>query len=164
MIALKRILVATDFSEPSAVALMYGRELARQFDADLHVLHVADDLGSRIAGLPAGYAGDLGRLQSDLEEAAREQINGLVTDDDRRRLCAKAVVRTSLAPAETILEYARDAKIDCIVLGTHGRTGLKHVVMGSVAERVVRAAPCPVLTVRHREHDFVVPDVATGRA
>jgi nucleotide-binding universal stress UspA family protein len=62
------------------------------------------------------------------------------------------------SPAEEIADYARDASIELIVVGTHGRTGVSHLLVGSVAERVVRTAPCPVLTVRHPEHEFVVPD------
>jgi nucleotide-binding universal stress UspA family protein len=164
MIALKKILVATDFSELSAAALTYGCELARLFDAELHLLHVVDDLGARLAGLPGGYAGDLERLRRDLEGGAREQIDALLQADNRHLLRSEGVVRTSLAPAETILAYAKEAGIDCIVMGTHGRSGVRHLVMGSVAERIVRLAPCPVLTIRHPEHEFVLPDAVRSMA
>ena len=71
-----------------------------------------------------------------------------------------------MGTAETIVQYAKDHAIDLIVMGTHGRRALEHLLMGSVAERVVRTAPCPVLTVRHPEREFVVPDalVAVARA
>jgi nucleotide-binding universal stress UspA family protein len=164
MIALKKILVATDFSELSAVALSYGCDLGRLFDAEVHVLHVVDDLGARLCGLPGGYAGDLGRLRADMEQTALEQIDARLETDSRHLLRTQSVVRTSLSPAETILAYARDAKIDCIVMGTHGRGGVAHLVMGSVAERVVRLAPCPVLTIRHPEHEFVLPDAVQALA
>jgi nucleotide-binding universal stress UspA family protein len=164
MIALNRILVATDFSKLSAAALSYGCELARLFDAELHVLHVVDDLGARLAGLPGGYAGDLERLRRDMEGGALEQIDALLRADNRQLLRSESVVRTSLTPAETILAYAKDAGIDCIVLGTHGRSGVAHLVMGSVAERIVRLAPCPVLTIRQPEHEFVLPDAVQSLA
>jgi nucleotide-binding universal stress UspA family protein len=164
MIALKKILVAMDFSELSAVALSYACELGRLFDAEVHVVHVVDDLGARLAGLPGGYAGDLGRLQTDMEHTALEQIDARLQRDDLHLLRTESVVRTSLSPAETILAYARDAKVDCIVMGTHGRGGVAHIVLGSVAERVVRLAPCPVLTVRHPEHEFVLPDAVQALA
>ena len=68
------------------------------------------------------------------------------------------MVFTSVAPAETIVAYAKTQAVDVIVIGTHGRSGLAHLFMGSVAERVVRFAPCPVLTVHHPEHEFIAPD------
>jgi nucleotide-binding universal stress UspA family protein len=120
MIALERILIPTDFSEPSDVALTYGLELARAFRATAIVIHVVK--------------GDLPEVQT--------------------------TVIVSSAPADAIAGYARDADIDLIVIGTHGRGGMAHFLSGSVAERVVRIAPCPVLTARHPEHEFVPPDKA----
>ena len=165
MILLKQILVATDFSEPSEAALAYGRELARTFNAALVVLHVADDLAAGVAGAD-GFVFFDPRLQREVDAAARKQLDALVSDEDRTALSAQAVVRTSSAPAVAIVEYAKHAKVDLIVIGTHGRGGMAHLLMGSVAERVVRTAPCPVLTVRHPEHEFVFPDalVAVARA
>ena len=157
MIALKNILVATDFGEAADVAVRYGRELARNFGATLHVLHVVDDLAARVVGFPE-YAPSLVRMQADAESAARRRLRTLISDEDRQRLQAKAIVLVSQWPARAILDYARDAHIDALVLGTHGRSKLAQLFMGSVAERVVRHAPCPVLTVRHPEHEFVLPD------
>jgi nucleotide-binding universal stress UspA family protein len=157
MIKFKTILVATDFSEPSAKALEYGREMARTFGGALHVLHVVDDLFSHSGaemGVGVSYAG----LQQELENAARADLDRIVREDDRRELNARAVLLTSPSPAAAIASYARDAEADVIVIGTSGRTGLSRFMMGSVAERVVRLAPCPVLTVRHPEHEFLVPD------
>ena len=157
MITLKRILVATDFSEPSEVALEYGRNLARAFGADLRVISVVDDLLSRAAAF-GGYVTDIGESQGQLEESVRKDLEALLSDEDRRVLHAQAVVWTSTAPALAILEYAKTATIDLIVMGTHGRGAMAHLLMGSVAERVVRTAPCPVLTIRHPEHEFIRPD------
>jgi nucleotide-binding universal stress UspA family protein len=156
MITLKNILVATDFGEASEAALAYGRALARNFGARLHVMHV---VGNTLAFAGAeGYAYDAGELQGEMEESARKTLAALIRDDDRRELKAETVLRVSGTPALAIVSYARDANVDLIVMGTHGRGGMAHVLMGSVAEKVVRTAPCPVLTVRHPEHEFVLPD------
>jgi nucleotide-binding universal stress UspA family protein len=85
-------------------------------------------------------------------------VAALLTDEDRRVLRAQPMVLTASRPTDAILSYARDVNADLIVMGTHGRTGVAHLFMGSVAEHVVRAAPCPVLTVRHPEREFVQPD------
>ena len=165
MIALNHILVATDFSEPADVALAYGRALARRFGATLHVLHVVEDLGAQFVELPA-YVDDLDRLQTEADAAARTRLHSLLSEEDRRELHAKAIVLTSTSPSSAIVGYARDAmpRIGCIVMGTHGRGAVSHFLVGSVAERVVRSAPCPVLTVRHPEHEFVLPDALTTTA
>lgn len=155
MIALQSILVATDFGEASAAALAYGRELARTFNATLHVLTVADDVFVRLGG--DTYVGVLPELQKDMDAQAHRQLDALIDGLDSPVPIKKAVV-TSSATAASIVQYARDMDINLIIVGTHGRGAVAHLLMGSVAERVVRTAPCPVLTVRHPEHDFLVPD------
>jgi nucleotide-binding universal stress UspA family protein len=164
MIALKNILVATDFGEASDAAVAYGRELARSFGATLHVLHVADDVYVRLGG--DAYVAVLPELQKDIENAAHKSLDQLLVDNDPNPLPVKKVVITSSSTASAIVQYAADAGIDLIVVGTHGRGAMAHLLMGSVAERVVRTARCPVLTVRHPEHEFVLPDalVAVAKA
>jgi nucleotide-binding universal stress UspA family protein len=157
MILLKNILIATDFGEAADAALLYGRTLARAFGATLHVLHVTEDIYGRAFGAET-YIPSLPAVQGDVDEAARRQLDELLIDSDGSGPTTKKVIRSSNSPARTILEYAREAGVDLIVLGTHGRGPLAHVLMGSVAEHVVRTAPCPVLTVRHPEREFVVPD------
>jgi nucleotide-binding universal stress UspA family protein len=157
MIAVKNVLVATDFGTASETALAYGRELARTFNATLHVLHAVDDVLGR-AMSAEGYAADVSEIQRAIERSARERLDAVVAADDRRELHANVVLVTSVNPAQAIVTYAKEAAIDLIVLGTHGRGGMAHFFMGSVAERVVRTAPCPVLTVRHPEHEFIQPD------
>ena len=149
MIALKHILVATDFGEAADAALAYGRELARTFDATLHVLNVADDAFVRLGG--DAYIAVLPELQKGIEEGARKQLDQLLIDNDPNPIPVKKAVLTSTAPAAAIVQYARDTTIDLIIVGTHGRPGLAHLLMGSVAEKVVRTAPCPVLTLRNSE-------------
>jgi nucleotide-binding universal stress UspA family protein len=155
MVALKNILVATDFSEPSGVAMAYGRDLARNYNARLHVLHVVEDVVARYS-TEAGFI--LPSIQEDLETSARRELESRITDEDRRQLSAVPTVASGTGIAEGIVDYAKTHSIDLIVTGTHGRGAVKHFLMGSVAERVVRTAPCPVLTVHAHERDFIVPD------
>jgi nucleotide-binding universal stress UspA family protein len=157
MIEIKNILAATDFSASSQIALTYARALARQFGATLHVLHVIERPLSDSTNA-IGAVGLMGELQTALEAAERARLDDVITADDRRTLHATAVLRKLDTPAHAIVEYAQSEHIDLIVIGTRGRHGLAHVVMGSVAERVVRTAPCPVLTIRNGERGFVRPD------
>ena len=148
MIVLKNVLVATDFSPPSDAALAYGRALARTFGASLHLLHVVENYFLR----PTAAAPYM------IQEARTRMLHDQLTDEDRQRLGARAVLEVSDEPAETIAGYAKAHAIDLIVMGTHGRSRMERLLVGSVAEHVIRTAPCPVLTVRHPEHEFVVPD------
>ena len=151
MIRLTQILVATDFSDASQAALDYGRALARTFGASLHVLHVMENTFLRpVPGDP--YV---------LKAAAVKHLTERITDDDRTRLNAVATLETSDNPAEEIVKFAAGHDVGLIVMGTHGRSSMERLLVGSVAEKVVRTAPCPVLTVRHPEHEFVVNDANT---
>jgi nucleotide-binding universal stress UspA family protein len=163
MIIIKTILVATDFGPASDTALRYGRALAGQFGARLHVLHVAENIILAVAS-PYGYPSVPVSLQQDIEAAAVKRTRALLTDEERQAGQAIAATVTDSSPAAAIVEYAKRHDIDLLVLGTHGRGALSHIFMGSVAERVVRMAPCPVLTVRDPEHEFVVPDAASVAA
>ncbi|HEY7287159.1 MAG TPA: universal stress protein [Vicinamibacterales bacterium] len=163
MIALKQVLVATDFGEASDVALRYGQTLAKHFGAHLHVLHVAQNAYFNAVGSDAYVALSPG-LQEEVEAAAKQQLAERVIDSDGSGPRTTAVVQTSTSPVFTILDYAKRNRIDLIVMGTHGRGPMAHLLMGSVAERVVRLAPCPVLTVRHPEHEFVMPDALVAAA
>jgi nucleotide-binding universal stress UspA family protein len=150
MIALKRILVATDFGPAAEAALTYGRALANNFGATLTVMHVAENFFLR-ATVADPHA---------LKAAVARRLEERLTAEDRSALHARAVLDTSDQPADAITAYAKQAEIDLIVMGTHGRNGISHLLVGSVAERVVRTASCPVLTVKHPEHEFVLPDAA----
>jgi nucleotide-binding universal stress UspA family protein len=157
MIAIKQILVATDFGPAADNALRYGEQLAREFGATLHVLHAVPNVyATSMDGY--GYAAVPAQIQEDLETAARRHMRERVSDEDRQELRARTTVVTHNSPAVAVVEYAKQHAIDLIVLGTHGRGALAHMLLGNVAERVVRIAPCPVLTVRDPEHEFVVPD------
>ncbi len=156
MIALTSILVPTDFSDTSEVALRYGKALAAAFDASLHVIHVVQEPFAQPWAVEA-YGFSLATLQEEWVREATTRLEKTVTAEERAR--CRAELATLLGhPVVEILRYATARQIDLIVLGTHGRGPLGQVLMGSVAERVVRRAPCPVLTVRHPEREFVLPD------
>ena len=156
MIKISDVLVATDFGPASETALDYAREFARTFGARLHVLHVVEN-ASVYAG-PEAVGVDFARVQADLEAGARNALARLVTAEDRVQLKAETVIRSGSSPTFEIVDYAKNARVDIIIVGTHGRGVMGHLLMGSVAEKVVRLAPCPVLTVRHPEHEFIQPD------
>jgi universal stress protein A len=161
MVVLKNILVATDFSEPSTVAMAYGRDFARSYGATLHVLHVVEDVTMRYSP-EIGFA--VPDLQKDLEKASRRDLDALVSDDDRRTLKVNPAIETHVNASTGITEYAKAHAIDLIIVGTHGRGAVKQLLMGSVAERVVRTAPCPVLAVRANEREFIAPDALAAAA
>lgn len=153
MIALKHVLVPTDFSETSDVALKYGKAFAAAFGATLHVVHVIEEPYGQPWAVEA-YGFSLAALQDEWIKEAKGRMEKILSDEERASL--KAVTTTVLGhPVMEILRYAKDNNIDLIVMGTHGRGPLGHVVMGSVAERLVRKSPCPVLTVRSEEREFV---------
>jgi nucleotide-binding universal stress UspA family protein len=160
MIAPKQILVATDFGPASTAALRYGREFARVFNAMLHVLHVIGDI---VVGdpMPPTYVQEVSKAQAAMLNGAREELHAFVTSDQApRSRDVTEVVATSNGVAPAILAYAEEHAVDLIVIGHHGHGGLAHFFLGSVAEKVVRGAPCPVLTVRHPEREFIQPVAA----
>lgn len=156
MIKLNRILVPTDFSEFSRPALDHGCAFAARFESELHLLHVVPDAAMLIPEA-AGFSAPSMQSQTDaLAKEATEQLKNLPPGNwDNGRPVVREV-RVGAAFLE-IIEYAREKDIDLIVIGTHGRSGLMHVLMGSVAERIVRKSPCPVLTVKPTGHKFVMP-------
>jgi nucleotide-binding universal stress UspA family protein len=156
MIKLERILFPFDFSEPSLHGLRYARSFAEAHGAELHVLHVLDEACQYWMALGPNSV-PVGPPPEEMLAATRREMDAFVQEHLRD---AGFPVKTEILlgrPFLEIIRYAREQQIDLIVLGTHGRSGLKHVLLGSVAERVVRKAPCPVLTIRHPEHEFVMP-------
>jgi nucleotide-binding universal stress UspA family protein len=139
------IVAPVDFSDPSREALSFAGRIAQQFGASVHLLYVIESLRKlrHAHALPGTFDTSTVReaLKAKLAELANDQIEELVP--------VHHDVRTG-KPVDEIMSLAADAAADLIVIATHGRTGLKHVVLGSVAERVVREAPCPVLVVRQR--------------
>jgi len=145
MAPISRILVPVDLGESTARTLEYARSLARPLGATLTIMHVVPNPYEAAASevyLPPPQA-FLDRLGLEAEHA----LNAILTDRDRVEFKAETVVAIG-DPLLEIVEYARAHAVDLIVMGTHGRTGVAHLVLGSVAERVVRTAPCAVLTLR----------------
>lgn len=142
-----RILVPLDFSAPSDAALDYARDVATRFGGSLHLLHVAEDPYRAIYSAEV-YVPEMEGLRDEVLSDAIGRLKDRLRASDLSELHATvdAIVGT---PAGCIVEYADGHEMDLIVMGTHGRGGMSHLLMGSVAERVVRTAPCPVLTVRH---------------
>ncbi|TWU12747.1 hypothetical protein CA54_15720 [Symmachiella macrocystis] len=154
MINLKRILVATDFSEHSNVAVKYATALAQAFDSEVILCHVveAPDLISQIPPTGEGYFPP--NFQEQQREAAEKECAKIIADSGIKN------GRSLIVEGSAFFEVIRAAKaedVDLVIVGTHGRGAIAHVLLGSVAEKIVRKAPCPVLTVREGEHEFVMP-------
>lgn len=149
MIDYKRVLAPTDFSESSEEAMRHACWLAERFGAELHVLHVLTEVvptGPDPLMMPVMPP----QFYQDDEDKARKALEGVVKPAWGKPASVETAVRWGSA-AEAIVDYATERAIDLIVLSTHGRTGLSHILLGSVAERIVREAPCPVLTIRRRK-------------
>ena len=147
---LKRILVPIDFSDCSKKALQYALPLAKEHQAALTLLYVVP---------PAYGAGEYGgidyaQLEASMREGGEKELAKLAVDEVRAEVSTDTLVRVG-SPAREIIETAKRLPADLIVISTHGRTGLKHVFLGSVAEHVVQRAPCPVFVVREREHEIL---------
>jgi nucleotide-binding universal stress UspA family protein len=147
---LKQILVPIDFSDCSIKALEYALPLAEQFGARLRLMYVAQ------AVYPVAALGplDLASLQAGERAEAEEKLTELARKVIGDRARSEILVATG-QPSDEIARIAGESETDLIVISTHGHTGLKHLWLGSIAEGVVRKAPCPVLVVREKEHEFV---------
>src|SRR5262245_35574503 len=150
MIKVKTVLVPTDFSDCSEAAVKYGYALAEAFGATIHLLNVVPDPYAMPWAADA-FAAPIGDMITDWEtEAKRRLVETVPTASP-----APSVLKTLVGlPSSSIVLYAEQHHVDLIVLGTHGRGPIGHMLLGSVAERVVRTAPCPVLTVRHPQREF----------
>lgn len=151
-INLKKILVPIDFSEHSRKALQYAVSFAKQFGASIDLIYVVEptvypaDFSFGQVGFPA--------IEDELRKRGAEELDDLLKNDIRRAVPAKRAVRTGKAFYEILL-YAKEEKMDFIVIATHGHTGIEHALFGSTAEKVVRKAPCPVLVVKTGEREFI---------
>lgn len=146
MVAIRRILVPTDFSEPAAAALRYAEALAEEFGSTLHLTHIVPEpyvypWGTEISTMP------LIDLLNESETQAAARLKTLV--DENGPLKGRVQTTTAIGtPVDKILQQVADEGIDMIVMGTHGRGAVGHLLLGSVAERIVRRSPVPVLTVK----------------
>jgi nucleotide-binding universal stress UspA family protein len=158
MIQLQKILYPTDFSDLSLYALRYARNFAKAFSAELHVLHVVDEAYQNWVTMGPNTI-PVGPTSQEMLDLAREQMAAFMAEHFGNDSLEFQVVSSVILgrPYPTILDYASQHQVDMIVIATHGRGALTHMLLGSVTEKVVRKAPCPVLTVRHPEHEFVTP-------
>jgi nucleotide-binding universal stress UspA family protein len=145
--SLNRILVPVDFSEHSKKALRFATTLASKFGARVSLIHVVEDPFVTGAWQSEAFVPNIPELLNDLIKAAEAQLHDFKKDLAKHGFVVETAVITG-KPARAIVEQAATGHFDLVVMGTHGRTGLAHAVMGSVAERVVQKAPCAVLTVR----------------
>jgi nucleotide-binding universal stress UspA family protein len=153
-ITLRHLLVPTDFSDASRAAVKYGVAFAETFGGTLHLLHVpetvtgADPLALEIP--------ERSTIERAIEASAWDQLRRVLTPNEQARITVELWIEWG-SPVDEIIRYAKEHAIDMIAMGTHGRGGVERLLLGSVAEHVVRHAPCPVLTVHNREREFVRP-------
>jgi len=154
-----KIVAATDFSEDSTLALTFAQELAAKFSAEIVLVHVDQPLAPVMMTPELGPAmdvGAMGRIAEEQRMLAQKELDKIAGKLREAGLKVKVQLKVG-SPFMEILRAAQSENADLIVLGTHGRTGLAHVLMGSVAERVVQKSPCPVLTTRHPDRKFKHP-------
>ncbi len=149
MVDVVRILFPTDFSESSAAAGKYAFTLADRLGAELHALHVVEAIAPTVSEALERIADSMDNYLEQARDGAEHALAAALPNDLAGGKKVVRVVRTG-KPLTTILDYAKENAVDLIVMGTHGRSGVPHFLVGSVAERVVRVAPCPVLTVPSR--------------
>ncbi|MBU1239280.1 universal stress protein [Myxococcota bacterium] len=151
-IAINKILCPVDFSDNADHALQYALAFAQAHDAELTLIHAVENPVLVSLDYPVLPYGNV----NDLAKSAQHKLDEILVriKQEHEKVLSKVTIGT---PFIEIIQYARNHEVDMIVLGTHGKSGLAHVLMGSVSERVVRKAPCPVLTIKHPEHEFVMP-------
>ena len=179
LFALRRILVPTNLGEPSKAAIRYGVAFARQFNAKLFVVHVlsAKAFDAAIETervietlLPESVPGRQPDSPLDPNEiarnAARDDLGRLLEPQEEKDTRAEYMLRDagSRSPDDEIVACAKELGVELIVMGKHRLGFVEQLMAGSVTEKVVRHAPCPVLIVQHPEHDFIRPDAASGRS
>ena len=145
MIRIKAILHPTDFSEVARHAVPYAVEFAERYSARLILLHVLDLPYSAIS------------MAEEAMREAQKRLHELIPEDRRDALHADTVVLRG-DPCEEVIRLAKEQDVDIIIIAAHGEGGWRHAILGDTAEKVVRRAPCPVLTIKHPEHEFVVPE------
>ena len=149
----KKILCPIDFSEFTDEILEYALDIRGKYDAELHLIHIIPNLNYFTPYESFFTPENLIVVEKNMETEVNKDFDAIMK---KIEIPVKKVIRTGTAFVE-IINYARSESMDLIIIGTHGRTGLEHILIGSVAERVIRKAPCPVLTVRPKSRQFKMP-------
>jgi nucleotide-binding universal stress UspA family protein len=156
---IKNILVPSDFSAGSEEAIRYAFDLALRLGATLHVLHVLENPFAPGAFMEM-YAPPPAEYFLDLERQAEEKLRGSLTPEQKKQVHAVMTTRLGVPAMEILDRLHEDPPIDLVVMATHGRGGVARLVMGSVTDKIIRSAPCPVVTMREHPH----PAGKSGRA
>ena len=158
MIRMKNILVPTDFSEFSRLALDYAITIAQTFKASIILIHVTPEkeLDSIRQISPYLEPGRIEELLKGRESEDKKRLNEFIPPEKKEGIKTEAIHRVG-TPFLEIIKVAKEKEGDLIVMATHGRSGLSHIIFGSVAEKVVRKSTCPVLSIRPPEHEFAMP-------
>lgn len=151
---ISRIVVPIDFSEYSKKAFRYAIDFAQTFGAEMILVYVVE---------PVIYPADfsfgqvaLPSMEREIQDRGLEQLQALIQKEVPAGISARSTIRTG-KPFVEIIQVAKEEKADLIVIATHGHSGIEHVLFGSTAEKVVRKSPCPVLSIRSPEREFVMP-------
>lgn len=146
----KKIVCPVDFSEFTDEIISYALSIAKKFEAEVHLLHVIPTLNYFTPYESFLTPENLISMERNIENEIEKDFQKIIKKVD---MPVKKVIKTGVTFVE-IIDYIKAENMDLVVMGTHGRSGIEHILMGSVAEKVVRKAPCPVLTVRPKGKDF----------
>jgi len=158
MINLETILVPTDFSEFSKYALQYAIAFAQTFKARIIMIHITPEREMDVIRQASVHmqGENFEELVKQRKAEDRKQLDEFIPPELKKGITVETIHRVGI-PFMEIIKAAREKAVDLIVIATHGKSGLSHILFGSVAEKVVRKAPCPVLSIRHPEHEFIMP-------
>jgi nucleotide-binding universal stress UspA family protein len=149
----KKILCPVDFSEFTQDVINYAVDLAKKYGAELHVMHVVPNMTYFTPYESFLTPENLVVIEKNIQDEVEKKFTRLLKHDD---VPTKTATRTG-TPFVEIIDYAKTESIDLIVMGTHGHSGLEHILIGNVAEKVVRKSPCPVMTIRPKGKEFKMP-------
>ena len=150
MISIQGVMVPVDFSKESILAAKFGASLAEEYKTKLYVLHVMEPVHPSLRG----YIVDFEQFQQRMIAQAKEDLENVIPKAVKDRIPVEFILEIG-HPSYLIVEKAKELGVDVLVIATHGRTGLSHVLLGSVAEKVIRHAPCPVFVIRNPKDKYV---------
>ena len=149
----KKILCPVDFSKFTQEVINYAVDLAKKYGAELHVMHVVPNMTYFTPYESFLTPENLIAIEKNIQDEVEDNFEKLLKDQD---IPTKKVIKTGV-PFVEIIAYAKSESVDLIVMGTHGHSGIEHILIGNVAEKVVRKSPCPVMTIRPKGKEFKMP-------